>query len=250
MTQRLEGKTAIVSGAARGMGEAITRAFCAEGARVLGVDILEEDGHALAADLRRAGHDVAFLRVDVTQPGDWDAAVAACKESFGPPNVLVNNAGVIGTGKAVHDETPDGLASTIAVNLNGVFYGMRAVIPEMLANGGGAIVNTSSMWGIIAAAGFAAYHATKGAVTVLTKNAAITYAESGIRVNSIHPGLIDTAMSRTLTEEQIAWLVDRVPVKRAGTPADVAPAVVYLASDESSYVTGASLLIDGGFTAM
>lgn len=248
MSGRLEGRKAIVTGASRGMGAAIAEAFLSEGASVLALDILKEQGEGLA---QRLGSDrLHFLQADVSKPDDWTAAVAACKEQLGGLDTLVNNAGIIGDALPVHEETDAGWQAVLDVNITGVFNGMRAVLPTMMDQRQGVIVNTSSMWGLIAAANSAAYHATKGAVTVLTKNVAVTYADYGIRANSIHPGLIDTEMSRSLTDEENQWMLDRIPLGRKGRPGDIAPAVVFLASDEAAYTTGAGLLVDGGFTAL
>jgi NAD(P)-dependent dehydrogenase (short-subunit alcohol dehydrogenase family) len=248
MSGRLEGKKAIVSGASRGMGAAIARAFHDEGAAVLAVDVLADEGQRLAAEVD--SERFAFEPVDVTSSADWEQAVEVCGTRFGPVDVLVNNAGILGSALPVHEESDDGWRAVLDVNLTGVFNGMRAVLPTMIAQQRGAIVNTSSIWGSIAAANSSAYHATKGAVTVLTKNAAVTYAEQGIRVNSVHPGLIDTELSRGLNEEETRWLLDRIPANRKGRPDDVAPAVVFLASDEADYITGTGLFVDGGFTAL
>lgn len=150
----------------------------------------------------------------------------------------------------MHEETLKGFHATLAVNLVGVFLGMREVIPEMLANGGGSIINVSSVWGAYAAAGNAAYHAAKGAVTVLSKNAAVTYAEQGIRVTCLLPGYVDTPMSRKVTEEEARALIALTPVRRVGMPSEVAPIVVYLASDESTFTTGGTFFVDGGMAAL
>jgi NAD(P)-dependent dehydrogenase (short-subunit alcohol dehydrogenase family) len=243
---RLAGKTALVTGSARGIGAEITRRFCAEGARVLAVDVRDAEGEAVCAALRADGHTAFYRHLDVSSDSGWSETVADCLARFGPPNVLVNNAG-IGTAAVLHEETLEDWRRILAVNLDGVFLGMRHTVGPMIGNGGGSIVNTSSIWGVVAATAGAAYHASKGAVTVLTKHAAIAYAAHGIRVNSVHPGGILTPMLEGAgTGPAVAAAT---PLGRLGTTAEVAAAVLYLASDEASFVTGAELLVDGGFTA-
>ena len=176
----------------------------------------------------------------------WAETLADCLATFGPPNVLVNNAG-IGTAAVLHEETLEDWRRILAVNLDGVFLGMRHTVGPMMSNGGGSIVNTSSIWGLVAATAGAAYHASKGGVTVLTRHAAIAYAPHRIRVNSVHPGGILTPMLEGAgTGPAVAAAT---PLGRLGTTAEVAGAVLYLASDEASFVTGAQLVVDGGFTA-
>jgi NAD(P)-dependent dehydrogenase (short-subunit alcohol dehydrogenase family) len=247
--ERLAGKIAIVTGSSTGIGAATVRHFWETGAQVLALDVADP-GDELTATARDAGDRVRLERVDVSDEDAWRRAMDLCKETFGSPNVLVNNAGVHGTKKAVHEETLEGFHATLAVNLVSVFLGMRAVIPEMLGAGGGSIVNVSSVWGLYAAAGNAAYHASKGAVTVLSKNAAVTYAERGIRVNCLLPGYVDTPMSRKVTEDEARALIAMTPVRRVGMPHEVAPILVYLASDESSFTTGGLFFVDGGMAAL
>jgi 3alpha(or 20beta)-hydroxysteroid dehydrogenase len=247
--ERLAGKIAIVSGAAAGIGGAACAQFCAEGARVLAVD-LKDPGATLAASLRDHPDAIRFKRADVTSEEDWTSLVEICAAAFGPPNVLFNNAGVHGRKKAVHEESLEGFQETLNVNLIGVFLGMRAVIPSMLEGGGGSIINTSSVWGQYAAAGNAAYHASKGAVTVLSKNAALTYAKDGIRVNALLPGYTDTPMVKNVTESEAQALIAMTPLGRIGRPEEIAWIVVYLASDESSFTTGGAFFVDGGMAAL
>jgi NAD(P)-dependent dehydrogenase (short-subunit alcohol dehydrogenase family) len=227
---RLDGEIAIVTGAARGIGASIVELFRREGAAVLATDVL----------------DGADVRLDVTSEADWAAAVERCDASFGAPTVLVNNAGVVRL-EAVEEETLEGWRAVLDVNLTGVFLGMRAVLPAMRAQRGGSIVNVSSIWGVVATEGAAAYHASKGGVTTLTKNAAVTYAADGIRVNSIHPGQVRTPMTEATGTEPL--VVARTPLRRAAAPDEIATAAVYLASRESSFVTGAALVVDGGYLA-
>ncbi|XOV90529.1 MAG: glucose 1-dehydrogenase [Pseudomonadota bacterium] len=252
MTQRLRGKVVMITGAARGMGECEARLCAAEGAGLVLGDILEEPLSALASELEAAGHEVVALRQDVTQERDWASLVAVARERFGRLDVLVNNAGILDT-SGVEESTLDGWNRVIAVNQTGVWLGMKAVLPLMKESGGGSIVNKSSIYGIVGSGGSAAYHASKGAVRILTKTAALEMAVHGIRVNSVHPGFIETPMIEQALPELNAPMLDlisqQVPLGRIGQPEDIALGVLYLASDESSYVTGTELIIDGGVTA-
>ena len=205
---RLAGRTAIISGGARGQGAAHGRRLAEEGAAVILGDVLEEAGEAHAAALREAGLDVRFLRLDVTSPADWDAAVGAA----GQLDVLVNNAGVVRVAP-IAEETDEGWHATMAVNATGVFYGMRAAIPAMLGRGG-SIINIASIYGPVGAPGYVAYTASKGAVIAMTKVAALEHAADGIRVNAICPGPIRTPMS----EEEGHAAVDVTPLRRTTSP--------------------------------
>ena len=236
---RLEGRTAIISGGARGQGAAHGRRLAEEGAAVILGDVLEEAGEAHAAALREAGLDVRFLRLDVTSPADWEAAVTAA----GRLDVLVNNAGVVRVAP-IAEETDDGWAATMAVNATGVFYGMRAAIPAMLGRGG-SIINIASIYGPVGAPGYVAYTASKGAVIAMTKVAALEHAADGIRVNAICPGPVRTPMS----EEEGDASVDVTPLRRRAEPEEISAAVAFLASDDAAYVTGAELAVDGGYLA-
>ena len=202
-------------------------------------DVLEEAGEAHAAALREAGLDVRFLRLDVTSPADWDAAVGAA----GRLDVLVNNAGVVRVAP-IAEETDDGWAATMAVNATGVFYGMRAAIPAMLGRGG-SIINIASIYGPVGAPGYVAYTASKGAVIAMTKVAALEHAADRIRVNAICPGPVRTPMS----EEEGDASVDVTPLRRRAEPEEISAAVAFLASDDAAYVTGAELAVDGGYLA-
>ena len=244
---RLDGKIAIVTGAARGIGAAIATRYCQEGATVLIADRLGALGAETAALLRRSGR-CEFVAADVTTEEGWNGIVGACEGSIGAPTVLVNNAGV-NRYQPLVEETLEGWHEVIAANLTSVFLGMRAVIPRMIRSGGGSIVNISSTWGLVASESAAAYHASKGGVTLLSKNAAVTYAPEGIRVNSIHPGPVSTAMIEGMTEDELTSELDKQPMHRLADPAEIATAAVYLASDEASFVTGAALPVDGGYTA-
>ena len=244
---RLDDEVAIVTGAARGIGASIAERLCREGAAVLACDVLDREGEAEAARVSAGAGRVEYAHLDVAAEDDWAAAVARCGTRYGSPTVLVNNAGVVRL-EAVDAETLDGWRHVVDVNLTGVFLGMRAVLPAMRAAGHGSIVNTSSVWGLVAAAGGAAYHASKGGVTVLTKNAAVTYARDGIRVNSIHPGQVRTPMTAATGTEPA--VVARTPLARAASPDEIAAAAAYLASRDSSFVTGAELVVDGGYMAL
>ena len=243
---RLDGKVAIVSGAARGQGEAEVRLFVAEGARVVLGDVLDERGAAVARSL---GEPAVFQHLDVTEPADWAAVVAVAVRRFGRLDVLVNNAGILRVGTIEHMPL-DAYRSVIDVNQVGCFLGMQAVIPALRASGGGSIVNTSSVAGIIGVGGIAAYAASKFAVRGMTKVAALELGRDGIRVNSIHPGGIDTDMLHLpeLGEVDPASTYDTQPIARIGRPDEVAQLVLFLASDESAYCTGAEFVIDGGFS--
>jgi NAD(P)-dependent dehydrogenase (short-subunit alcohol dehydrogenase family) len=242
--RRLAGKTALISGGARGQGAAHGRRLAAEGAAVILGDILEDAGEAHAAELRAAGHAAHFLRLDVTVPGDWTAAVEAADTRFGRLDVLVNNAGVVRVAPTV-EETDDGWHGTIAVNATGVFYGMRAAIPALRRAGGGSIINVASIYGPVGAPGYVAYTASKGAVIAMTKVAALEHAQDRIRVNAICPGPVRTPMS----EEEGDASVDVTPLRRRAEPEEISAAVAFLASDDAVYVTGAELAIDGGYLA-
>ena len=244
MVDRLRGKVALITGAARGQGEAEARLFAREGARLALADVLEESLQAVAADLRGQGCEVLAARLDVSSEREWAAFIAETERSFGRLDVLVNNAAILGNA-GVLDTSLEEWNRVVAVNQTGVWLGMKHGIPLMIRSGGGSIVNISSIYGLIGSGIAAAYTGTKGAVRLLTKTAAVEYARDGIRVNSIHPGVINTAMSG---EESVEEIRD-TPMKRIGQPEEVAYGVLFLASDEASFVTGTELVIDGGYTA-
>lgn len=247
---RLDGKVALISGGARGQGAVEARMFCAEGAKVLFGDILDEEGAALEKELRDAGADAAYVHLDVTKEDDWLAAVALAETRFGKLNVLVNNAGIL-IRKTIEETTEEDWDRIMAINVKGVFLGTKAAIPAMRRAGGGSIVNISSVAGLVATKDSAAYAATKGAVRLFTKTIAIDHVQDGIRVNSVHPGPIKTEMIREMVADEDVWAdrLTRLPMKRAGEPEEIAYGVLFLASDESSYMTGSELVMDGGSTA-
>jgi 3alpha(or 20beta)-hydroxysteroid dehydrogenase len=247
VTGRLEGKVAVVTGAARGQGEAHVRRFVAEGAKVVATDVLEDDGEALAAAL---GDDVVFLAHDVADETRWTEVVEQAETAFGGIDVLVNNAGIARMAPLV-DMTSDDYLDVIKVNQVGVFFGMRAVAPAMRRRGGGSIVNISSVDGMAGIANVIGYVASKFAVRGMTKTAAVELGPLGIRVNSVHPGGVDTPMIRPPGFEAVDYdaMFARLPIPRCGTPEDIAALVLFLASDESSYITGTEHVIDGGLLA-
>ena len=248
---RLEGKVALISGGGRGMGAAEARLFAAEGAKVVFGDLLEAEGQQVEAEIAEAGGEAVFVHLDVTSEADWQRAVDTAVERFGGLHILVNNAGIFDGGN-VEAQTVEGWDRTMDINAKGVFLGTKAAIPAMRESGSGSIVNISSVAGIIGSLGTTAYNASKGAVRLLTKSTAIQYAAEGIRCNSVHPGPIDTNMIReAFPDDDVREArIGLVPLGRMGDMSDVANGVLFLASDEASYMTGSELVIDGGATAM
>ena len=236
---RLEGKVAIVTGAARGIGRGIAEVMAAEGATVIGADVLAFEGETRMA---RTEH------LDVSDEAGWSSLVGDVVEAWDVVDVLVNNAGIADY-DVVHETSLEPWERLMAVDQNGVFIGLKTVIPYMRRAGKGSIVNISSIVGAVAVPGITAYHAAKGAVRTLTKNAAVTYAADGIRANAILPGWIRTPMTADQTDEVNDRYTQATPIPRAGEAADVAWAAVFLASDESDFVTGVDLPVDGGYLA-
>ena len=248
---RLDGKVAFISGGSRGMGAAEARLFAREGAKVAIGDILEDDGRKVEAEISETGGEALFVRLDVISQADWERAVAVTVAQFGRLDILVNNAGIGGPNR-VEDTTVEQWDQVMNVNAKGVFLGTKSVIPAMRKAGGGSIVNISSQLGLVGSDHSSPqYQASKGAVRLLTKATAIQYAKDGIRANSVHPGPIVTPMTAAgrASPEQYGAMLGRIPIGRYGEPNEVAYGVLYLASDESSYVTGSELVIDGGWTA-
>ena len=248
---RLDGKVAIISGAARGQGEQEVRLFVAEGAKVIFGDVLDDLGEAVAAEL---GGNAVFLHHDVRNEDEWQRMVKEAESRFGKLDILVNNAGILQFGTLTHDTSLDDYMRLIEINQVGPFLGMKTAIPAMMRNRGGAIVNISSTNGFAGYGGTIAYTASKFAVRGMTKTAALEYGKAGIRINSIHPGGIDTAMTRPeglgeMSAADQAAAYDMVSMARVGQPQEVAKLALFLASNESSYCTGAEFLIDGGMLA-
>jgi 3alpha(or 20beta)-hydroxysteroid dehydrogenase len=239
---RLDGKVALITGGARGQGEAEARLFTAAGARVVVTDVLDEQGIAVAADIVDAAR---FVHHDVRDEASWATAVDIATSEFGRLDVLVNNAGILQTDR-IEDQTLEGFEAIVRVNLYGVFNGMRAVIAPMRASGGGSIVNISSAAGLRGVPGYGAYGATKWAVRGITKTAALELATDRIRVNSVHPGAVDTPMVAASNLQRGEGGLPSAPLGRVAVPEDIANLVLFLASDASSYITGAEFAIDGG----
>lgn len=258
---RLEGKVALISGGARGQGAGEARLFAREGAAVVIADILDEEGLKVEAEIRELGGRATYVHLDVTDPGQWESAVARAVSEYGKLDILVNSAGVgaidvAGLGAPRIHDTDTGVWDTIMdVNSKGVFLGTRAAIPAMRAAGGGSIINISSIAGLTGighgSGSSAAYSSSKGSVRLLTKATAVQHGHEGIRCNSVHPGFIETPMTQTLMSqpgvpEQVA---SSTPLQRIGVVDDIAYGVLFLASDESSFMTGSEMVIDGGLTA-
>lgn len=246
MTGRLQGKVAIITGASRGQGEAHARRFVAEGAKVLLTDVLDDDGAAVATSL---GDAAAFRHLDVSSEEEWVAAVADAEERFGPVSILVNNAGILDFAP-IHQQDVERFRRVLEVNLVGTMLGMKSVAPSMKRAGGGSIINVSSNGGIWGLPGLGAYVSSKWAVRGLSKTAAMDLGKIGVRVNSLHPGGIDTPMTRFGDgESDESPFAKSLPIPRMGQVEEVANVVTFLASDEASYVTGAEWSVDGGATA-
>jgi NAD(P)-dependent dehydrogenase (short-subunit alcohol dehydrogenase family) len=248
---RLEGKVAIISGGARGQGAVEARMFAEEGASVVIGDILDDQGRQTEAELQELGYNVTYVHLDVTDESDWQSAVQTALSTYGKLDILLNNAGIL-IRKNIEETTVEDWDRIFAVNSKGVFLGTKAAIPAMRENGGGSIINISSTAGLVGSPnGSASYTATKGSVRLFTKSTAIQHARDGIRCNSIHPGPIETDMiADTLNDpENMALRMQRLPLGRVGKPSEIAYGAIYLASDESSFVTGSELVIDGGTTA-
>ncbi len=249
---RLEGKVALISGAANGMGADEARLFATEGARVVIGDILEDQGKKIKAEIEELGGQALFVRLDVTVEADWVSAIETAISKFGKLDILVNNAGV--SSRSVDD--PSSLENwnrIMNINSTGVFLGTKHAVPQMQASGGGSIVNMSSIMGLVGGeSGHPAYNASKGSVRLLTKATAVRYGKDGIRANSVHPGYMPPMLSNIPDEEvrrNRQNLIDTTPLKREGERMEVAKAVLFLASDDASFITGAELAVDGGFTA-
>jgi NAD(P)-dependent dehydrogenase (short-subunit alcohol dehydrogenase family) len=243
------GKVALITGAARGMGAAHASALAREGAKVAIADIATEAGEQLAAELRDAGGSASYHDHDVTDPTAWRELVAAVERAHGAIDVLVNNAGVQVRSVGIEADDEEWTKVT-AVNQRGVFLGMRAVIPGMVTLGRGSIINVASTAALVGMPGSIPYQASKAAVLGLTRGAAVSYGPNNIRANAICPGLVVTTMTESASPEAVEAMKAQIPLRRDGRPEEISAAVLFLASDESSYITGVVLPIDGGFVAL
>jgi NAD(P)-dependent dehydrogenase (short-subunit alcohol dehydrogenase family) len=248
---RLKGKIGLISGGARGQGAAEARLFVREGAKVVIGDVLDDQARKLADELsaQTGGRSATAVHLDVTRAADWRSAIDTCVREFGGLDILVNNAGIFNM-SGLEDTSEELWDSIVNINQKGVWLGMKMAVPAMRRRGGGSIINISSVAGLTGSTGSTAYHGTKGAVRLLTKAAAVQYGAEKIRVNSIHPGLIATQMIDIIPQDQRQAFNAMVPMRREGQPEEVANVVLFLASDEASYVTGAEFVVDGGLNAM
>ncbi len=256
MAGRVEGKVALITGAASGLGAESARRMAREGARMVLTDLQADAGQAVADEILAAGGQALFLIHDVTDAARWADVVAAAVERFGRIDVLVNSAGVGSGGQPILEHTYEAWRRILSINLDGTFLGMRHAAPVMAAGGGGSIINLSSILGKVGLAGASAYCASKGGVLMLTKAAAVELAPTGVRVNSVHPGFIETPMvinairDSENANEMRDMIISRHAMGRLGAPREIADGIVFLASDESSFMTGSELVIDGGYTAL
>jgi len=252
---RVENKAAIVTGGALGIGKSACIHLAKEGAMVAVTDILDKEGQGVADQIKKAGGMAMFWHLDVSNEGEVKKVFADIQKTFGKIDILVNNAGIAGVSKPTHEITEEEWDRVMAVNVKGVFFCTKHVIPHMRKAGGGSIINLSSIYGIVSAPDVPPYHASKGAVRIMTKTDAFLYAQDKIRVNSIHPGFIWTPMLDSFLKSQGDMVAGRKmldslqPVGHIGEPEDIACGIIYLAADESKFVTGSELVIDGGYTA-
>jgi len=248
MAGRLEGKITLITGGASGIGAAHVTRFAEEGAKVISGDIQDDLGATVVEEVCAAGGEAIYTHLDVTDEASWAAAIQLATDTFGGLTTLVNNAGIYHPG-GVEEETREGWERMIAINQTGPWLGMKAALPALKACGNGAVVNISSLFGIIGSPGSLSYHATKGAVRLISKSAALEFVGEGVRVNSVHPGQIETPIIGDLTPEADAAIKAAIPMNRMGRPEDIANGSLYLCSDEAAYVTGTELVIDGGWSA-
>ena len=248
--RRLEGKVALITGATGGIGAETAELFAQEGARLVITDVAREPLQKLARRIEAGGAEVATAHLDVSSAREWEEVTALVRDRFGVLDVLVNLAGILDW-PGIEDTREEVWDRVIDVNQKGTWLGMKAAMPLLRASGNASVINTSSVLGLVGSGAAAAYQASKGAVRLLSKTAAVEYARQGVRVNSIHPGVVATPMIQDLLEEQGDQQPDiqRTPMRRAGRADEVAPAILFLASDDSSFVTGSELVVDGGLTA-
>ena len=254
--KRVDKKVAIITGAACGIGKAIAHLLAREGAKVAVTDINDKDGNSLADEINAAGGSAKYWHLDTADEDNVQHVFADVAREFGSIDILINNAGIAGVDKPTHEISKKEWETLMSINVTGVFLCTKHVIPYMLKASAGSIINMSSIYGLVGAADLPPYHASKGAVRLMSKNDALTYAKNNIRVNSVHPGFIMTPLVQALAEESpdgaeafISQLDSLHPIGHVGEPDDIAYGVLYLASDESKFVTGAELVIDGGYTA-
>ena len=254
--KRVEGKTAVVTGGALGIGRAACLRLAREGAQVAVTDIADTEGQKVVDTIAAFGGIAKYWRVDTSEEDSVSSAFSNIACEFGSINILVNNAGIAGANKPTHEITREEWEKVMGVNVSGVFFCTKHAIPFMKKNGGGSIINMSSIYGIVGAADLPPYHASKGAIRMMSKNDALFYAKDNIRVNSIHPGFIWTPLVEQLAQDSPEGvtafkkqLASHHPIGHLGEPDDIAYGVLYLASDESKFITGAELVIDGGYTA-
>ncbi|MES1024724.1 glucose 1-dehydrogenase [Gloeocapsa sp. BRSZ] len=252
---RVKDKVVIVTGGAAGIGKATCLLLAKEGAKVAVTDILNEQGKTLVEDIINNSGEAAYWHLDVSQEAEVEKVFTQVRQKWGKIDVLVNNAGISGVNKPTHEITEQEWNSLMAINVNGVFFCTKHAIPAMIDAGGGSIINLSSIYGLVGAADSPPYHASKGAVRLMSKNDALLYTKNHIRVNSVHPGFIWTPMVESFIQQQgdpeaARQKLDSLhPIGHMGDPDDIAYGILYLASDESKFVTGAELVIDGGYTA-
>ena len=248
MGERLKDKVAIITGGASGIGEAHAHLFANEGAKVVVTDLQDDLGEKVVAAIGKEGGDAIYVHQDVTSESDWDNVVKTTIDKYGAITTLVNNAGVANI-SGVEEETLDGFNRVVAICQTGVWLGMKACMPALKKSGNGAIVNISSLYGIIGTPSMISYHGAKGAVRLMTKSAGLEYARQGGRINSVHPGIIETPLAKTLSAEYIEMITETTPMGRMGEPMDIATMSLFLCSDEAKFITASEFVVDGGWGA-